>query len=75
MLWKIDVGDAWSGFVVVNGYAVTQEQRAQNECVTCYNVLTGELVWIYQVPRRHEDAMAWGKVGPRATPTIHQGRV
>ena len=75
MLWKIDVGDAWSGFVVVNGYAVTQEQRAQNECVTCYNVLTGELVWIYQVPRRHEDAMALGKVGPRATPTIHQGRV
>ena len=75
MLWKIDVGDAWSGFAVVNGYAVTQEQRGQNECVTCYNVLTGELVWIYQVPRRHEDALAMGKVGPRATPTIHQGRV
>lgn len=75
MLWKIDVGDAWSGFGVVNGYAVTQEQRGQNECVTCYNVLTGELVWIYQVPRRHEDALAMGKVGPRATPTIHQGRV
>jgi len=75
MLWKIDIGDAWSGFAVVNGYAVTQEQRGQHECVTCYNVLTGELVWIYQVPRRHEDALAMGKVGPRATPTIHQGRV
>ena len=75
MLWKTDVGDAWSGFAVVNGYAVTQEQRGPNECVTCYNVLTGKLVWIYQVPRRHEDALAMGKVGPRATPTIHQGRV
>ncbi len=75
LLWKIDVGDAWSGFAVVNGYAVTQEQRGANECVTCYNVLTGELAWIYQMTRRHEDALALGKVGPRATPTIHQGRV
>ena len=75
LLWKIDVGDAWSGFAVVNGFAVTQEQRGADECVTCYNVLTGELEWIYQATRRHEDALALGKVGPRATPTIHQGRV
>ena len=75
MLWKIDVGDAWSGFAVVNGFAVTQEQRGAEECVTCYNVLTGELEWIYKATRRHEDALAMGKVGPRATPTIHQGRV
>lgn len=75
LLWKNDVGDAWSGFAVVNGFAVTQEQRGADECVTCYNVLTGELEWIYQVTRRHEDFLAMGKVGPRATPTIHQGRV
>ena len=75
LLWKIDVGDAWSGFAVVNGFAVTQEQRGAEECVTCYNALTGELEWIYQATRRHEDALAMGKVGPRATPTIHQGRV
>ncbi len=75
LLWKNDVGDAWSGFVVANGHAVTQEQRGANECVTCYNVLTGELVWIHQVTRRHEDVMAMGKVGPRATPAIHQGRI
>ena len=75
LLWRNDIGDAWSGFAVVNGYAVTQEQRGADECVTCYNVLTGDLVWIHKVVRRHEDAMAMGKVGPRATPTIHQGRV
>ena len=75
LLWKIDVGDAWSGFAVVNGHAVTQEQRGAEECVTCYDVLTGELEWIYQATRRHEDALAMGKVGPRATPTIHEGRV
>ena len=75
LLWKNDIGDAWSGFAVVNGFAVTQEQRGAEECVTCYNILTGELEWIYQAERRHEDILALGKVGPRATPTIHKGRV
>ena len=74
-LWEIDVGDAWSGFAVVNGHAVTQEQRGAEECVTCYSALTGELEWIYKATRRHEDALAMGKVGPRATPTIDNGRV
>lgn len=74
-LWKIDVGDAWSGFSVVNGFAVTQEQRDAQECVTCYDARTGELKWIYEATRRHEDALAMGKVGPRATPTIHEGLV
>ena len=74
-LWKIDVGDAWSGFAIVNGFAVTQEQRGEEECVTCYDVKTGELKWISRFKRRHEDTMAMGKVGPRATPTIHDGLI
>ena len=74
-LWKIDVGNGWSGFVVVGGRAVTQEQRDDQECVTCYDVLTGKLIWIHQEAKRHEDAMAMGKEGPRATPTIHDNLV
>lgn len=75
ILWKQSVGEGWSGFVAVNGFAVTQEQRGQDECVTCYNARTGELLWIYSAPRRHEDTLAMGKAGPRATPAIHEGRV
>ena len=74
-LWKIDIGDGWSGFAAVNGFAVTQEQRGDQECVTCYEIKTGELKWINSQTRRHEDTMAMGKAGPRATPTIHEGRV
>ena len=74
-LWKIDIGEGWSGFSVVNGFAITQEQRGDQECVTCYDIKTGELKWINSQTRRHEDTMAMGKAGPRATPTIHQGRV
>ena len=74
-LWKIDIGEGWSGFAAVNGFAITQEQRGDQECVTCYEIKTGELKWINSQTRRHEDTMAMGKAGPRATPTIHQGRV
>lgn len=75
LLWKQPIGEGWSGFVAVNGFAVTQEQRGQDECVTCYDVESGELIWIHSRPNRHEDTMSLGKAGPRATPTIHQGRV
>ncbi|MEL7499979.1 MAG: PQQ-binding-like beta-propeller repeat protein [Planctomycetota bacterium] len=75
VLWKVDIGNGWSGFSVVGGMAVTQEQRGGEECVSCYDVTTGDLIWIYRVNRRHEDAMAMGKAGPRATPTIHDNRV
>lgn len=75
LLWKIDIGEGWSGFVAVNGFAITQEQRGADECVTCYDINTGELKWINQAKRRHEDTAAMGKVGPRATPTVHEGLV
>lgn len=74
-LWKQPIGKGWSGFAAVNGYAVTQEQLGAIECVTCYLAETGEQIWRYSVTRRHEDTMAMGKPGPRATPTIHEGRV
>lgn len=74
-LWKQSIGQGWSGFSAVNGYAVTQEQLGAAECVTCYVAETGEQVWRYSASRRHEDTMGMGKPGPRATPTIHEGRV
>jgi outer membrane protein assembly factor BamB len=54
---------------------VTQEQRGDDECVTCYDLQTGELIWIHAAERRHSDLAGLGKVGPRATPTIRDGRV
>ena len=73
--WKQTIGEGWSGFAAVNGFAITQEQRGNDECVTCYNVENGDLVWIHRRTTRHEDTMAMGKVGPRATPTIAGGKI
>ena len=75
LLWNQPIGEGWSGFVAVNGFAVTQEQRGGDECVSCYDIETGELVWIHKRPTRHEDTMSMGKIGPRATPAIVDGKI
>lgn len=75
IVWKQPSGLGWSGFAARNGFAVTMEQRADKECVTCYEIATGELKWIYSHSARHLDTINLGRVGPRATPTIHNGNV
>ncbi|MEJ7593729.1 MAG: PQQ-binding-like beta-propeller repeat protein [Planctomycetaceae bacterium] len=75
IIWKQPIGAGWSGFSTRNGYAVTMEQRGDQECVTCYDISTGELKWIYSHAARHKDKMGLGRIGPRSTPTIHQSNV
>lgn len=72
-LWSHGVGEGWSGFAAVNGYAVTMEQRGEQEWVTCYQVKTGELCWKHVIQARHQTFL--GGVGPRSTPTIDEGNV
>ena len=75
IIWKQPIGAGWSGFSARNGYAVTMEQRGDQECVTCYEISTGKLRWIYSHPARHKDKTGLGRIGPRSTPTIHQSQV
>jgi outer membrane protein assembly factor BamB len=73
LLWKRDIGAGWSSFAIVNGFAVTCEQRGDEEVVSCYDLNGGALRWAHAVKQRH--ATLLGGVGPRATPTIAGGRV
>lgn len=73
LVWKQPIGAGWSAFAVVNGFAVTLEQRGDEELVTCYEVATGKLRWAHTESGRHETVL--GGVGPRSTPTIHKGNV
>ncbi len=72
-LWRHEIGSGWSGFAVVNGHAVTMEQRGPWETVACYSVTTGELEWAHSTGARYEKLE--GGIGPRATPTIDEGLV
>jgi outer membrane protein assembly factor BamB len=72
-LWRQPIGAGWSGFVAVNGYAVTMEQRGKAQLVTCYEIASGELLWSHAEPNRHNTVL--GGTGPRSTPTIYDGKV
>jgi outer membrane protein assembly factor BamB len=73
LLWRQPIGAGWSSFAVVGHFGVTQEQRGQEELVICYDVDTGKLQWAHATPVRFQEFVAG--IGPRATPTIDEGRV
>src|SRR5262249_17922522 len=72
-LWRKEVGPGWSAFAVVGDYAITQEQRGAQEIVACYRVSDGEQIWTHEDAARFDSSM--GGIGPRATPTIADGKV
>jgi len=68
LLWKHPVGAGWSAFAIADGLAFTQEQRGEEECVVCYDAVTGKQVWVHADKMRFNEPM--GGPGPRATPTV-----
>jgi outer membrane protein assembly factor BamB len=72
-IWRRPVGPGWSSFALAGDRLCTQEQRDENEVVACYDAATGEPVWIHAYPARFWEVM--GGLGPRATPTFHDGHL
>jgi outer membrane protein assembly factor BamB len=72
-LWKQPAGGGHASFVIAGGRAFTIEQRGGEEVVAAYDLPTGRELWIHAWPAAFSET--YGGIGPRATPTWHDGIV
>lgn len=82
LVWRRPMGKAWSSFAVAGMRAVTQQQVGDDELVTCLDLATGKDIWSHAdrntrllLERAENSGAAMGGDGPRATPTLHEGKV
>ncbi len=75
-LWKQEIGGGYAGISVVGNLAYTMDRQKppeERERILCFATDTGKLVW------KHDYPVEYGKLdygnGPRATPTIHDGKL
>jgi outer membrane protein assembly factor BamB len=76
-VWERDVGDGYSGPVIVGERVWVHSRRNNSEVVSCLHLATGEILWSrsYSAPfRQDHDALAHGS-GPYATPAVSHGKL
>ena len=68
VLWRVSLGEGFSGISVVGGRVYTMFSKGDDEFVVCLNASNGEEIWRFRSDSNYIESM--GGNGPRATPTI-----
>jgi outer membrane protein assembly factor BamB len=74
--WQQPVGGGYGGIAVADGRVFLmdrQKEPAEVERVLCFHAETGKPLWTVSYPVQY-GKLDYGN-GPRATPTVHEGRV
>jgi outer membrane protein assembly factor BamB len=74
ILWKKDVGQGFSGPVVLGDRLVLFHRVANQEKVDCLDAKTGRGLWSFDYLTNYRDDFGFDE-GPRATPVIDNNRV
>jgi outer membrane protein assembly factor BamB len=83
-LWSVPILGGYAGISVVDGRVFTMDREKTpggkdapsdgNERVLCLDAETGKSIWSHKYPTKYGDLGGYSN-GPRAAPTIHEGRV
>lgn len=71
-LWRIPLGEGFSAASVVGSSAYTMYSEGDDEYVICLDTANGNMRWRVRSGDTFKDSLG---DGPRATPTVHEGRV
>ncbi|MCC7291117.1 MAG: PQQ-like beta-propeller repeat protein [Phycisphaerales bacterium] len=72
MLWEQKLGPAYSSFAVVGDRVYTCGQLEKQQTLVCLDAATGATKWQFPIEKEWVQN-TWD--GPRATPTVHEGKV
>jgi outer membrane protein assembly factor BamB len=71
-VWRVKLGEGYSAFSIVGGRAFTMYQDGRGEYVTCMSTTNGKQLWSTRIADPYINNNG---NGPRATPTVEDGRV
>jgi outer membrane protein assembly factor BamB len=74
VLWEKEVGEGYSGPVVVGDRLILFHRVGAEEVVECLDAAGGKPKWKYAYATAYRDALGKGD-GPRSTPVVSEGRV
>ena len=68
VLWKIPLGEGFSGISVSQGRVYTMFSKGNDEFIVCLDATDGREIWRFRSDKNYHEGQ--GGNGPRATPTI-----